>query len=69
MGCAAAMSDVGSDSNSPVFKAADYCALAEECFIMAALAKDPAAAAELAKTGDDYLRRAAEWLADQVKDA
>jgi hypothetical protein len=34
---------------------------------MAALTKDPKAAAELVKAGDDYLRRAAEWLGDQFK--
>jgi hypothetical protein len=49
------------------FKAADYCHLAEECFFLAAVTKDPEAAAELLKAGDDYLRRAAEWLADQIK--
>jgi hypothetical protein len=49
------------------FKAADYCHLAEECFFLAAVTKDPEAAAELLKAGDDYLRRAAEWLADQLK--
>jgi hypothetical protein len=49
------------------FKAADYCHLAEECFFLAAVTKDPDAAAELLKAGDDYLRRAAEWLADQIK--
>jgi hypothetical protein len=49
------------------FKAADYCHLAEECFFLAALTKDPDAATELLKAGDDYLRRAAEWLADQIK--
>jgi hypothetical protein len=40
--------------------AGDYCHLAEECFVLAALAKDPEAAAKLVKTGDDYLRCAAE---------
>jgi hypothetical protein len=49
------------------FKAADYCHLAEECFFLAAVTKDPEAATELLKAGDDYLRRAAEWLADQLK--
>jgi hypothetical protein len=49
------------------FKAADYCHLAEECFFLAAVTKDPEAAAELLKAGDDYLRRAAEWLANQLK--
>jgi hypothetical protein len=49
------------------FKAADYCHLAEECFFLAAVTGDPEAAAELVKAGDDYLRRAAEWLADQLK--
>jgi hypothetical protein len=45
----------------------DYCRLAEKCFFMAAVTKDPEAAAELVKSGDDYLRRAAEWLVDQLK--
>jgi hypothetical protein len=49
------------------FKAADYCHLAEECFFLAAVTKDAEAAADLVKSGDDYLRRAAEWLADQLK--
>jgi hypothetical protein len=49
------------------FKAADYCRLAEECFFLAAVTKDAEAAAELLKAGDDYLRRSAEWLADQLK--
>jgi hypothetical protein len=49
------------------FKAADYCHLAEECFFLAAVTKDSEAATELLKAGDDYLRRAAEWLADQLK--
>ena len=47
--------------------AADYCHLAEECFFLAAVANDPEAAAKLVKAGDDYLRRAAEWLADQLQ--
>jgi hypothetical protein len=47
--------------------AGDYCHLAEECFFLAALAKDPEAAAKLVKTGDDYLRCAAGWLADQPR--
>jgi hypothetical protein len=49
------------------FKAADYCHLAEECFFLAAVTKDSEAAAGLVKAGDDYLRRASEWLADQLK--
>ncbi len=48
--------------------AADYVRLAEECMTLASLTKDPGKAAELIKTGDDYLRRAAKWLADQLKD-
>ena len=48
--------------------AADYLRLAEECMTLASLTKDPEKAAELIKTGDDYLRRAAKWLADQIKD-
>jgi hypothetical protein len=63
------MNDISGDPDSQDFKAADYCHLAEECFLMAATANDPEAAAELVKAGDDYLRRAAEWLADQLKDA
>jgi hypothetical protein len=47
--------------------AGDYCHLAEECFVLAALAKDPEAAAKLVKTGDDYLRCAAGWSADQPR--
>jgi len=47
--------------------AGDYCHLAEECFVLAAVAKDPDAAAELLKRGDDYLRCAAGWVADQVR--
>jgi hypothetical protein len=47
--------------------AGDYCHLAEECFFMAAVAKDPEAAAKLVKAGDDYLRCAAGWLADQLQ--
>jgi hypothetical protein len=38
---------------------ADYLRLAEECLVLATLAKDPAKATELVKTGDDYLQRAA----------
>jgi hypothetical protein len=48
--------------------ASDYVRLAEECMTLASLTKDPEKAAELVKTGDDYLRRAAKWLADQIKD-
>jgi hypothetical protein len=64
------MSDtVEGDPSCADLSAADYCHLAEECFFMAVITKDPKAAAELVKAGDDYLRRAAEWLADQVKNA
>jgi hypothetical protein len=49
------------------FSAADYCHLAEECMILAVLTKDPEKAAELVKTGDDYLRRAAQLITDQLK--
>jgi hypothetical protein len=56
--------DVATDGLS----AADYVRLAEECMTLASLTKDPDKAAELIKTGDDYLRRAAKWLADQLKD-
>jgi hypothetical protein len=48
--------------------AADYCRLAEECLSLAALTKDTEKAAELVKTGDDYLRCAAQLIADQLKD-
>ena len=47
--------------------AADYLRLAEECMSLAALTKDPEKAAELVKTGDNYLRRAAQLIADQLK--
>jgi hypothetical protein len=47
--------------------AGDYCHLAEECFFLAAVAKDPEAAVRLVKAGDDYLRCAARWLADQLR--
>jgi hypothetical protein len=49
------------------FSAADYLRLAEECLTLASLSKDPEKAAELLKTADEYLRRAAKWLADQIK--
>jgi hypothetical protein len=55
--------DLGMESLS----AGDYCHLAEECFVLAALAKDPDAAAKLVKTGDDYLRCAHGRLADQPR--
>jgi hypothetical protein len=35
------------------------CRLAEECFILAAFVREPEAADELVKAGDDYLRCAA----------
>jgi hypothetical protein len=38
----------------------DYCRLAEECFFLAAVARDPALAAELVRAGDDYLQCAAD---------
>jgi hypothetical protein len=47
--------------------AVDYLRLAEECMSLAAVAKDPEKAAELVKTGDDYLRRAAQLIADRPK--
>jgi hypothetical protein len=56
--------DVGTDGLS----APDCVRLAEECMTLASLTKDPEKAAELIKTGDEYLRRAAKWLADQLKD-
>jgi hypothetical protein len=56
--------DVGTGGLS----AADYLRLAEECMALASFTKDPDKAAELVKTGDDYLRRAAKWIADQLED-
>jgi hypothetical protein len=47
--------------------AADYLHLAEECLVLAAVAKDPEQVAELVKASDDYHRRAAKWIADQLK--
>jgi hypothetical protein len=38
----------------------DYCRLAEECFVLAATARDSGVAAELVKAGDDYMRLAGE---------
>ena len=67
VGSTAAMNDNAGHPNSLDLKSADYCYLAEECFFMAALAKDPEAAVELVKAGDEYLRRAAGWLADQIE--
>jgi hypothetical protein len=61
------MNEIADHPDSPDFKAADYCHLAEECFFLAAVTKDSEAAAELVKAGDDYLRRAAEWLSEQLK--
>ncbi len=55
--------DVGMEALSAV----DYCHLAEECFFLAAVEKDPQAAAKLVKTGDDYLRCAARWFSDQLR--
>jgi hypothetical protein len=47
--------------------ATDYLHLAEECLLAASLTKDHEKAAELVKAGDEYLRLAAKWLADQLK--
>jgi hypothetical protein len=55
------------DIDGEALSAADYCHLAEECFFLAAVEKDPDAAAKLVKTGDDYLRCAARWFADQLR--
>jgi hypothetical protein len=55
------------DAGVEGLSAADYCQLAEECFHLAAVAKDPAAAEKLIETGHDYLRHAAGWLADQLR--
>jgi hypothetical protein len=48
--------------------AADNLRLAEECLLVASFTKDSEKAAEFVSTGDDYLRRAAKWLADRIKD-
>jgi hypothetical protein len=47
--------------------AADCLRLAEECMTLAALSKDREKAAELVKTGDDYLRHAAQLISDHLK--
>jgi hypothetical protein len=47
--------------------ASDYLHLAEECLLLASLTKDPEKVAELLKTSDEYLRRAAKWLTDQLE--
>jgi hypothetical protein len=49
------------------FSAADFLRLAEECLSLASLTKDQEKAARLLTTADEYLHRAAEWLAHQVK--
>jgi len=55
------------DAGMEALSAADYCHLAEECFFLAAVEKDPQAAAKLVKTGDDYLQCAARWFSDQLR--
>ena len=53
-------SAVASDDGAPPSGVVDYCRLAEECFFLAAVARDPEVAAQLIKAGDDYLCCAAE---------
>jgi hypothetical protein len=48
---------------APPFGAVDYCRLAEECFFLAAIARDPEVVVALVKAGDDYLRSAADSAA------
>jgi hypothetical protein len=48
------------------FSASDLLRLAEECLSLASLTKDQEKAARLLTTADEYLHRAAEWLAQQV---
>jgi hypothetical protein len=73
VGAAAGPRPTGEDTARPhglgmeSLSAGDYCHLAEECFVLAAFAKDPEAAAKLVKTGEDYLRCAHGWLADQPR--
>jgi hypothetical protein len=55
------------DIDGEALSAADYCHLAEECFFLAAVENDPDAAAKLVETGNDYLRRVAEWFAGQLR--
>jgi hypothetical protein len=40
----------------------DHFRLADECFLLATIARDPEAAAELIKKGDEYLRLATQGL-------
>jgi hypothetical protein len=54
------------DVSAEGLSAVDYLHLAEECLLLASLAKGPEKA-ELLKTSDDYLRRAAQLIADQLK--
>ena len=42
-------------------RSADYSRLANECFLLAAIARDPKAAAELIEKGDEYLRLALDY--------
>jgi hypothetical protein len=55
------------NGTAEVLSAAHYLRLAEECMSLAALTKDPEKAAELIKTGDDYLRRASQLISDHLK--
>jgi hypothetical protein len=57
------------DVTTKGLSAADYLHLAEECLLFASPTKDdPKKVAELVKTADDYLQRAANWLVGQIKD-
>jgi hypothetical protein len=60
-------SDRAPDVAGEGLSATDYLHLADECLLAASLTKDAEKAAELVKAGDEYLRLAAEWLADQLK--
>jgi hypothetical protein len=47
--------------------ATDYLRLAEECLSVASFTNDPEKKAQLLKAADDYLHRAAELLAHQLR--
>jgi hypothetical protein len=46
---------VAPGDGTPPLGFVDYCRLAEECFFLAAVARDIEVAAELGRAGDDYL--------------
>ena len=56
----AATLSVAPGDGAPPLGPVDYCRLAEECFFLAAVARNCEAAAELVRAGEDFLRCAAD---------